>query len=38
MKELGYDVEYYLWTALFAPKNVPPAALRVLREATRQAV
>jgi len=38
MKELGYEVEYYLWTALFVPKNVPPAVVRVLRDATRQAV
>ena len=38
MKELGYDVECYLWTALFVPKNVPPAVVRVLRDATRQAV
>jgi tripartite-type tricarboxylate transporter receptor subunit TctC len=38
MKELGYDVEYYLWTALFVPKSVPPAIQRLLRDATRQAV
>jgi tripartite-type tricarboxylate transporter receptor subunit TctC len=37
-KELGYDMEYYIWTALFAPRGTPPAALRVLREATRLAV
>ena len=23
MKELGYDVEYYLWVGLFAPKGTP---------------
>src|ERR1044072_6681984 len=23
MKELGYDVTYYLWVGLFAPKNTP---------------
>lgn len=23
MKELGFDVEYYLWVGLFAPKNTP---------------
>jgi tripartite-type tricarboxylate transporter receptor subunit TctC len=38
MKELGYDVEVYLWTGLFAPKDVPATALKVLRDATRQAV
>jgi len=38
LKELGYDVEYYLWIGLFAPKGTPAAALKVLREAVRQAV
>jgi tripartite-type tricarboxylate transporter receptor subunit TctC len=38
MKELGYDVEYYIWTGLFAPRAVPAGVLRVLREATRKAV
>lgn len=38
MKELGYDIEYYLWAGLFAPKNVPAPVIKVLREATRQAV
>ena len=37
-KELGYDMEYYIWTGLFAPRGTPPAAVRALREATRQAV
>lgn len=37
-KELGYDVEYYLWAGLFAPKNIPPAVVKILRDATRQAV
>lgn len=37
-KELGYDMEYYIWTALFAPRGTPPAAIKALREATRQAV
>jgi tripartite-type tricarboxylate transporter receptor subunit TctC len=37
-KELGYDMEYYIWTALFAPRATPPAAVKALREATRQAV
>jgi tripartite-type tricarboxylate transporter receptor subunit TctC len=38
MKELGYDVEVYLWTGLFAPKDVPPHALKILREAVKKAV
>jgi tripartite-type tricarboxylate transporter receptor subunit TctC len=38
MKELGYDIEYYYWTGLFAPRNTPPAALKTLRDAVRQAV
>jgi tripartite-type tricarboxylate transporter receptor subunit TctC len=38
LRELGYDVEYYLWCGLFAPKSAPPAALAVLRDAVRRAV
>lgn len=38
LRELGWDVEYYLWAGLFAPKNVPANILRALRDATRQAV
>ena len=38
LKELGVDVEYYLWIGLFAPKATPPAIVKALREATRQAV
>jgi tripartite-type tricarboxylate transporter receptor subunit TctC len=38
LKELGYDVEYYLWCGLFAPKNTPAAALTVLRDAVRRAM
>ncbi len=37
-KELGYDMEYYIWTALFAPRGTPAAAVKTLRDATRQAV
>ncbi len=33
LKELGYDVEYYLWIGLFAPKNTPASAMKVLHEA-----
>jgi tripartite-type tricarboxylate transporter receptor subunit TctC len=31
-------VEFSLWSGFFAPKATPPAALKVLREATRKAV
>jgi tripartite-type tricarboxylate transporter receptor subunit TctC len=38
LKELGYDVDYYLWVGLFAPKATPAPVVRVLREAIKQAV
>jgi tripartite-type tricarboxylate transporter receptor subunit TctC len=38
LKELGFDVEYYLWAGLFAPRGVPPAVVTTLRDATRRAV
>ena len=38
LKELGLDVEYYLWIGLFAPKATPAPVVKVLRDATRQAV
>ncbi len=38
LKELGIDLEYYVWTALFAPRNIPAPVLKTLREATRRAV
>jgi tripartite-type tricarboxylate transporter receptor subunit TctC len=31
LKELGYDVEYYLWVGLFAPKGVPQPIVNTLR-------
>ena len=37
-KELGYDVEYYLWIGLFAPKATPAPVMKALREAVKQAV
>ena len=37
-KEQGYDIEYYLWGGLFAPKSVPPHVLTTLRNAVRQTV
>ena len=38
MKEAGYDVEFYLWVGLFAPKNTPAGVIATLRDATRKAV
>ena len=31
MKELGYNIEYYLWVGLFAPKGTPPQVITYLR-------
>jgi tripartite-type tricarboxylate transporter receptor subunit TctC len=38
LKELGYDVEYYLWVGIFAPKGTPPAIVNTLRAAIGKAV
>jgi tripartite-type tricarboxylate transporter receptor subunit TctC len=38
LKELGYDMEVYLWTGLFVHKDVPPHVLKTLRTAVHQAV
>lgn len=38
LKELGYDVEYYIWTGLFAPRGVPANVVQTLRDATRKAM
>ena len=38
MKELGYkDVEFLIWSGFFAPVATPPAAIKVLREASAKA-
>jgi tripartite-type tricarboxylate transporter receptor subunit TctC len=37
MKELGYNVEYYLWVGMFAPKGTPEAATGYLRKVLKQA-
>jgi tripartite-type tricarboxylate transporter receptor subunit TctC len=37
-KELGYDVEYYLWIGLFGPKNLPAPVMKTWRDAVREAV
>jgi tripartite-type tricarboxylate transporter receptor subunit TctC len=38
LKELGYDVEYYLWVGIFAPKNTPAPIVTTLRSAIDKAV
>jgi tripartite-type tricarboxylate transporter receptor subunit TctC len=37
LKELGYNVEYYLWVGLFAPKGTPPQIVATLRSAIDKA-
>ena len=32
LKELGFDVEYYPWVGVFAPKGTPDAVIATLRE------
>jgi tripartite-type tricarboxylate transporter receptor subunit TctC len=36
LKELGYDLEYYLWVGLFAPKGTPEPVITRLRELSKQ--
>jgi tripartite-type tricarboxylate transporter receptor subunit TctC len=38
LKELGYDLEYYAWAGLFAPRAITAGVFKTLRDATRQAV
>jgi tripartite-type tricarboxylate transporter receptor subunit TctC len=37
LKELGYNVEYYLWVGLFAPKGTPPNIVSTLSSAIDKA-
>jgi tripartite-type tricarboxylate transporter receptor subunit TctC len=37
-KELGFDVEYYLWVGIFAPRGTPPEIVTTLRVAIGKAV
>jgi tripartite-type tricarboxylate transporter receptor subunit TctC len=37
LKELGYDVDYYLWVGIFAPKGTPPEIVTTLRTAIGKA-
>jgi tripartite-type tricarboxylate transporter receptor subunit TctC len=36
LKELGLDVEFYIWTALFAPAGTPAPIVQKLRDGMRQ--
>jgi len=38
LKELGFDVEYYLWVGIFAPRGTPPEIVTTLRAAIGKAV
>ena len=38
LKESNINVEYSLWTSLFAPANVPPQIIQQLTQAVREAV
>ncbi len=38
MKELGYDVEFYLWCGLFAPKGTPQPIIDRWRAETKTAI
>lgn len=37
MKELGYNIEYYLWVGMFAPKATPQPVVTYLRNVLKQA-
>jgi tripartite-type tricarboxylate transporter receptor subunit TctC len=36
-KELGYDLEYYFWVGIFAPKGTPAPVIGVLRDGLNKA-
>jgi tripartite-type tricarboxylate transporter receptor subunit TctC len=38
LKELGYDVEYYLWVGIFAPRGTPAEIVTTLRAGIGKAV
>ena len=37
MKELGYNIEYYLWVGMFAPKGTPDNVIAFMRDAANKA-
>jgi tripartite-type tricarboxylate transporter receptor subunit TctC len=38
LKELGYDAEFYVWSGVFVPKDVPAPLQKEIRDAIRAAV
>jgi tripartite-type tricarboxylate transporter receptor subunit TctC len=38
LKELGYDIEFYVWAGAFAPAGTPAPIVATLRDAIRKAV
>jgi len=38
LKELGYDVEYYIWSGMFAPAKTPAAVQQALRKVVAESV
>jgi tripartite-type tricarboxylate transporter receptor subunit TctC len=36
-KELGYDLEYYFWVGMFAPKGTPAPIINTLRDGFKKA-
>lgn len=37
-KELGYDIEFYIWAGMFAPRGTPEPIMKKLRESMKQVV
>jgi tripartite-type tricarboxylate transporter receptor subunit TctC len=37
-KEVGYDIEFYIWAGLFAPRGMPAPVMKTIRAAVKQAV
>jgi tripartite-type tricarboxylate transporter receptor subunit TctC len=37
-KELGYDIEFYIWAGLFAPRGTADPVMKTIRESVKQAV
>ena len=37
-KELGYDIEFYIWAGLFAPRGTPAPVMKISASRCKQAV
>jgi tripartite-type tricarboxylate transporter receptor subunit TctC len=37
MKELGHNIEFYLWVGMFAPKGTPENVISTMRQASKKA-